>query len=158
MLFETEIRNGKMETTRIPRNGWVLVCDGVRALFLRNAGDAELLNLVPVEVHGDETALPGSASDRPGRVYQSQGRSRSSANEMDLRQQAEEAFVSDIARRLDELVRDHKIKHLTIIAPPKALGALREQTTSVVRAAVRGEIAKDFTMLPIPEIEERLAG
>lgn len=148
-----------MEKLRIPRESWVVVCDGVKALFLRNDGDAELLNLIPVEVYGDETnAFQSSASDRAGRVYQSQGQMRSSVDETDLRQQAEDAFTDDIARRLDELVRNHTIAHLTIVAPPKALGALREQLTSIVRATVKGEIAKDFTMLPIPEIEERLAG
>ncbi|AYG63573.1 host attachment protein (plasmid) [Rhizobium jaguaris] len=146
-----------MQKVRIPRESWVLVCDGVKALFLRNDGDAELLNLIPVEVYGDETASQASASDRQGRVYQSQGRSRS-VHDLDLKQRAEEAFVGDVARRLDELVRDHEIRHLTVIAAPKALGALREQASSAVHAAIRGEIAKDFTMLPIPEIEERLAG
>ncbi len=148
-----------MEKLRIPRKSWVLVCDGVKALFLRNDGDAELLNLIPVaEVHGDETTVQISASDRPGRVYRSMGRSRSSVNQVDLKRQAEELFVTDAARRLDQLVRDHTIGHLTIIAPPKALGVLREHLTPIVRAVVKGEIAKDFTMLPIPEIEERLAG
>lgn len=61
-----------------------------------------------------------------------------------------------LAGRLDQLVRDHTIGYLTIIAPPKALGTLRKHLTPIIRAVVKVEIAKDFTMLPIPEIEARL--
>lgn len=147
-----------MDKLRIPRNSWVLVCDGVKALFLRNDGDAELINLIPVEIYGEKAVLQAIASDRPGRVYQSQGRSRSTVEPVDLKWQSEEAFISDVARRLDQLVRDRTIKHLTIVAPPKILGILREHLTPIVHPVVKGEIAKDFTMLPIPEIERKLKG
>ncbi|MGM4984382.1 MULTISPECIES: baeRF12 domain-containing protein [Rhizobium] len=147
-----------MEKHRIPRDSWVLVCDGVKALFLRNDGDAELINLIPVEIYGDKTAFQAPAADRPGRIYQSQGRSRSSVEAVDLKWQSEEAFVSDVARRLDQLVRNRTVKHLIIIAPPKVLGVLRAHLTPTVHSVVKGEVANDFTMLPIPEIEQRLKG
>jgi protein required for attachment to host cells len=145
-----------MEKHRIPGNSWVLVCDGAKALFLRNDGDAELLNLMAVEIYGDKQHFHAIASDRPGRVYQSQGRPRSTVEPLDLKWQSEAAFLSDVARRLDQLVRDHTVQHLIIIAPPKILGLLREHLTPMVCSFVKGEIAKGFTMLPIPEIEQRL--
>ncbi len=147
-----------MEKQRIPRDSWVLVCDGAKALFLRNDGDVEFLNLIPMEIYGDKAAFQATVSDRPGRVYQSQGRSRSSVELVDPKWQSEQALMSDVARRLDQLVRNHVVKHLTLIAPPKALGVLRECLTPIVQSVVMGEIPKDFTMLPIPEIEARLAG
>jgi len=39
-----------MSTARIAHNRRVLVCDGAKAIILCNVGDAELLNLVPVEI------------------------------------------------------------------------------------------------------------
>lgn len=45
-----------------------------------------------------------------------------------------------------------------LIAPPKALGTLREHLLPFARATVLAEIAKDFVKLPIPEIEMHLAG
>ncbi len=147
-----------MEKLRIPRKSWVLVCDGAKALFLRNDGDAELLNLIPAEIRDIETDTPSdSASDRPGRVHQSQGEARSAIEAVTPEQQAEEAFLAESVRRLDELVRDHAIEHLTIVAPPKVLGIVRKHLTPAAHAIVLNEVAKDFTMLPIPEIEKRLS-
>ncbi|MBB3146693.1 protein required for attachment to host cells [Phyllobacterium trifolii] len=39
-----------MEYVKIPRSTWLVVCDGAKALVPRNDGDAELLNLIPVNV------------------------------------------------------------------------------------------------------------
>lgn len=56
-----------MSTATIAHNSWVLVCDGAKALILRNKGDQELLNLVPVEIFsGHPTADAGSRNGPPG--------------------------------------------------------------------------------------------
>ena len=44
-----------------------------------------------------------------------------------------------------------------LIAPPRALGVLRQTYSHNLRAAVRAEIDKDFVKLPLHEIEEHLA-
>ncbi|MBB6303778.1 host attachment protein [Rhizobium leucaenae] len=146
-----------MTQLKIKWKDWVLVCDGAKALFLRNDGDAEILNLVLVH----ETAEPVEAtralgSDRPGRVYASEGGARSAVEAVDLHEKAEEDFLAATAAQLDAFVHDGTISHLTLIAPPKALGILRKHIGPSGRAAITAELAKDLTKLPIDEIETRL--
>ena len=97
-------------------------------------------------------------SDRPGRVYQSQGTARSAMEETDRHSEAERIFLAKVAERLNSHVRDNTIKQLMLIAPPKALGTLREHLLPFARATVLLDIANDFVKLPIPEIEKHLAG
>jgi protein required for attachment to host cells len=47
---------------------------------------------------------------------------------------------------------------LILIAPPRALGVLRQTYSHGLRAALRAEIDKDFVRLPVHEIEKHLAG
>ncbi|MBB5575965.1 host attachment protein [Rhizobium paranaense] len=146
-----------MTQLKINWKNWVLVCDGAKALFLRNDGDAEILNLILVH----ETAEPAEAartlgSDRPGRVYASKGGARSAVEDVDLHERTEESFLKAIAAQLDKFVHDGTIEHLTLVAPPKALGILRKHISPSVQGAITAELAKDLTKLPIDEIEARL--
>ena len=47
-------------------------------------------------------------------------------------------------------------KSLIVVAPPRALGVLRQAYTASVRGAVRDEIDKDLVKVPVYEIEKRL--
>ena len=49
-------------------------------------------------------------------------------------------------------------KSLIMVAPPRALGVLRQAYSHNLRAALRAEIDKDFVKLPVYEIEKHLAG
>jgi protein required for attachment to host cells len=146
-----------MKHGAIPWRGWVLVCDGAKALILRNEGDAELVNLRRVEVFA-ESQLPTHelGADRPGRVHESHDGSRSAVASPDLHLEREIAFLGTIAATLDKMVRDHAVKALVVVAPPKALGLLRDRLSPAVRAIVTTEIPKDLVKLPIDEIEHHL--
>lgn len=147
-----------MEHVKIPRNTWLVVCDGAKALVLRNDGDAELLNLIPVNVAFEVHPLTREqGSDRPGRVCQSQGTARSAMEETDRHSEAERTFLAKVAEWLNSHVQDNTIRQIMLIAPPKALGTLREHLLPFARATVIAEIAKDLVKLPIPEIEKHLA-
>ncbi len=47
-------------------------------------------------------------------------------------------------------------KALIVVAPPRALGVLRQAYTASVRGAVRNEVDKDLVKMPVYEIEKRL--
>ncbi|TCR75634.1 host attachment family protein [Rhizobium sp. BK376] len=147
-----------MSKLRIGWKDWVLVCDGARALFLRNDGDAQLLNLVVVDhstMHAPAARQMGT--DRPGRVVSSGGTSRSAVGQYDLHLAAEDEFLADVARKIDDLVADGSVGRLVIVAPPRPLGQLRDRIDMKTKAIVAAEIAKDLTKLPIDEIETHLA-
>ncbi len=148
-----------MARIAIPRRGWVLVCDGAKALVLQNEGDAELVNLKLVEVlEHDGAAAHTLGTDRPGRVHQSHGDSRSAVEMVDLHDAAETAFLKRIADELGGLLQARQARSLVVVAPPKALGVLRDEFPHFLRTIVTHELGKDLVGLPIPQIERHLAG
>ena len=48
-------------------------------------------------------------------------------------------------------------KSLIMVAPPRALGVMRQAYSHHLRNALRAEIDKDFVKLPVHEIEKHLA-
>jgi protein required for attachment to host cells len=60
----------------------VFVGDGQKALFLRNTGDATLLNLTTAQVLTDENPpTHEQGTDRPGRAFQSVAKTKRSGME-----------------------------------------------------------------------------
>ena len=148
-----------MDKVVIKAGEWIVVCDGRKALILENMGDATFPNLRRRQVleHAD---APTSAlgTDRPGRVQQSVGGGHSAVGQTDWHDQAERTFLEQLAAKLDAAIRHGEIQALGIVAPPRALGMLRHAVTPAVRAAIRFELNKDFTRMPIDEIERELTG
>lgn len=146
-----------MPNIRIHHRSWILVCDGSKALLFRNEGDALALNLklaeVAFEPHPPTREL---GTERPGRVHESLGSSRSAVQAPDWHEQAEVDFLRGVARTIDEVVRAKHIKQLVLVAPPKALGELRRHLTAATNAVLSAEIDKDLARLSTKEIERHL--
>jgi len=138
---------------------WVVVCDGAKALVLENVGDAKFPNLKTIQVFEQkDLATHEVGADKPGRSYSSVGHGRSAVSQTDWHNQAEQAFLTDLAHHLDAAIAAGKIKSLIVIAPPRALGMLRPAYSPGLKAAVRAELDKDLVKMPVHEIEKRLAG
>lgn len=85
---------------------------------MRNAGDAEFLNLVTMD--SIVSLVPPTrilGSDREGRVYQSVGTARSKVEQTDWHEQDEERFVADVAAKLSALACAEDIQNLVLVAP-----------------------------------------
>jgi protein required for attachment to host cells len=150
-----------MTRMKIEAGEWVAVCDGTKALILQNVGDEKFPNLRTKEVFTQKdppTHKQGTAS--PGRVQQSVGTGsvRASVDQTDWHAQAERAFLVELAARLDRAVGSGQIKSLIIVAPPRALGVIRQAYSHGLRAALRAEIDKDLVKMPLHEIEKHLVG
>ncbi|MFS8036112.1 host attachment protein [Xanthobacter sp. AM11] len=136
----------------------VLVCDGAKALLFADGGIAPAPRLSVLETLTEPH--PGTAAlgtDRPGRVHESASTARSAVEQPDLHAAAEAAFLARVAGRLGALAGEGQIGAILIVAPPKALGTLREALSPQVKALVSGEIAKDLVKLPVDEIERHIA-
>jgi protein required for attachment to host cells len=146
-----------MTERKVNKGDWVVVCDGRKALILKNEGDRITPNLREFEVrtHPD-AATHELGADSPGRVQASYGTARSSVEQTDWHDEAERTFLLALATRLDTAVRTGETKALTVVAAPRALGMLRQAYTDPIRAALREEIDKDLVKIPIYEIERRL--
>lgn len=147
-----------MAILKIRQGDWVVVCDGAKALILENAGDGMHPNLKTREVHeqtGAKTHEQGT--DAPGRSVNSVGSRRSAMEQTDWHAQEERRFLIDLADRLDAAVTAGETKALVVVAPPRALGVLRQAYSNGLRGAVRAEIDKDYVKMPVHEIEKALA-
>jgi protein required for attachment to host cells len=147
-----------MTNLKIHSGDWVVVCDGAKALILENAGDAISLNLKTKEVHEQpDPKTSEQGTDAPGRSISSTAGRRSAMEQTDWHDQAEQQFLTDLAKRLDAAVTAGETKSLILIAPPRALGMIRHAFSAAVRDAVRAEIHKDYVKMPVHEIEKHLA-
>jgi protein required for attachment to host cells len=143
---------------RVPHDSYVLVADGAKMLFFRNAGDADALNLQVVEADQQRDAYDrdiktDTAGQKPG-VPGSPG--GSTAQEADFHQQAEDRFAADTAGIINRAAQSNGFESLIIIAPPKTLGELRKHYGAQVRDKIKAEIAKDLTSHPVDRIEAAL--
>ncbi|MDQ0503719.1 host attachment protein [Xanthobacter agilis] len=139
-------------------NRLVVVADGAKALLLADTGIPPEPKLAVVETvvePHDTTAAQGT--ERPGRVHESAGVSRSAVEETDFHTAAEIAFLKRLAARVDALVSAGEVRRLLLVAPPKALGTLRDALGVQARGLVDGELAKDLVKLPVDEIARHIA-
>ena len=147
-----------MDKLKIRSGDWVVVCDGAKALILENAGDGMHPNLKTREVHEQESAKTHEqGTDAPGRSINSVGNKRSAMEQTDWHAQDEQRFLADLAKRLDAAVTAGETKSIIIVAPPRALGVLRQAYSSGLRGALKAEIDKDLVKMPVHEIEKKLA-
>lgn len=142
---------------KISHSDWIVVCDGRKALLLENEGDEMLAKFATREIYEQkEEPTHDLGTDKPGRVQEMATGARSSVEPTDFHDQEETAFLHRLSARLDVLVKSGKTHHLVIVAPPRALGALRKSYSSALRKAIRAEVDHDLIHLPVGEIERRL--
>jgi protein required for attachment to host cells len=142
---------------KIDSGGWVVVCDGAKALVLENAGSRKTPSLKTKEVYEQDDAKTSElGTDKPGRSFSSVGSGRSALEQTDWHDQEEQKFLAKLAARLDKAVLQGETPSLIVVAPPRAIGVLRRSYSSHVRQAIRAEVEKDYVKLPLDEITRHL--
>ena len=142
---------------QIPHDSFILVADGRKSLFFRNQGDGEFPNLI-VE-RKDSHADPKDReikSDAPGSAFSSVGAGRSSYEETDFHQQAEDRFAAETAEMLKARALRNEFDALVVVAPPHTLGELRKHYHKEVERRLVAEVPKDLVNVPVAEIEKAL--
>jgi protein required for attachment to host cells len=142
----------------IPHNSLVLVGDGQKALFLRNKGNAQRVDLVVERIlEQDNPPTREQGTDRPGRSSASLGVARSAMEEVDWHYLAKERFADELAEALYRHAHANLFDRLVIIAPPKILGNLRKAFHAEVVDRIAAEIPKELTSHPVAEIARLIA-
>lgn len=139
---------------QVPHNAFVLVADGRKALFFRNEGDADYPNL-RVE-HAEEKVNPADRDQKTDAAGGASSTQMGTMEEVDFHQQEEDRFAADTAEMLKRRALANEFEALIIVAPPKTLGELRKHYHKEVSSRLAGELAKDLTGHPVPEIEKAL--
>lgn len=139
----------------LEKNVWVLIADGGRALVLRNDGDEMFPNLKVVKAYEiDNPPTHAQGTDRPGRGHDAFGGNRTTVEQTDYHRLAEDRFMQRLASDLDKQLEAGVFKSLVIAAPPTALGEFRKAESANLKKAIVADIHKDFTHLPVYEIEQ----
>lgn len=154
---------------KIPKDSVVLVADGRKSLFFRNAGSPMSPRLVVEEKEvQDNPPDRDQASDRPGRAFTAAGspntgsavsmgaNNRSAYQETDFHDLEENRFAADTAEALRMRALDNDFEALIVVAPPRTLGALRKRYHKEVETRLHAEVPKDLVNMPVPEIERIL--
>lgn len=139
----------------LANNALVLVTDGRKTLFFRNAGDVNQIDL-RTESHDERDDADFNrdlATDAPGAGHQSAGYGRSTYEETDFKQLEEDRWAHGAAEQVNKRALAGDFDALAIIAPPKTLGELRKKLHKEAAKRVVCEIAKEMTGHPIPDIE-----
>ncbi len=139
---------------QVPHNAFVLVADGRKALFFRNEGDADYPNL-KVE-HAEEHPNPADRDQKTDAAGQASSTQGGTMGEVDFHQQEEDRFAAETADMLKRRALSNDFESLIIVAPPKTLGELRKHYHKEVSNRLTGELAKDLTGHPVPDIEQAL--
>ena len=126
-------------------------------MVLENVGDEKFPNLKTKEVYEqDDPKTHELGTDAPGRAINSIDARRSALEQTDWHAQAEKAFLEKLVGRLNAAVEAGEMKQLIMVAPPRALGVIRQAYSSSLRGAVHAEVDKDLVKLPVHEIEKHL--
>jgi protein required for attachment to host cells len=96
-------------------------------------------------------------ADRLGRAFDSVGKGRHEmAYGADAVREDERHFLQSLAERLEKEAIADAYDRLILIAPPRALGDLRQFLSRPVKNRVHDEIAKDLTQLPNDRLANHL--
>jgi protein required for attachment to host cells len=130
---------------KIEHGTLVLVADGAKLLLFRNEGDAKypVLDTVLHE-HQRNPAAHEQGEDAPGRSFSSTGTRRSSYDETDWHQQAEDDFARHAAEMLETAATREPEAGIVVIAAPRTLGELRKAYGRATAGRLLAEIDKDL--------------
>ena len=146
-----------MTKIRLDAKLWLLVCDAKKALLLQNAGDSvypklETRHIMEHTLHRSHEI----GSDAPGRAFASASDRRAAVDEGDPHLEEERGFLRAVAHDMERRIETGEVDRLVIVAPPRALGMLRETAGRQLKKATLAEFPHDYVKLPLYEIEKRL--
>jgi protein required for attachment to host cells len=139
---------------------WILIADAARARLCVQEGRTGPCRTVRSFAHpsaaGHDRDL---GSDRPGRVQQRVVNGARSAIEPHLTPKRIEAakFAREVMAAVAEALREDTQGRLTLVAPPRFLGLLRQAVRAPLRDRIDATVAADLTGVPEHELPDRLA-
>jgi protein required for attachment to host cells len=126
---------------KLPAESHVAVIDGERFLLMRNGGTTAEPTLEAVA----KPSVP--ETNKSAGQHDHEGAHRNGGEPLDRA-----AHAAGVAQWLNKAVLDHKIERLLVIADPSSLGELRRHYHKETEAALIGELDKQLTGMPVPEI------
>jgi protein required for attachment to host cells len=129
------------------RPALVVVADAVQAqLYTRDHNTAPLQNVKTLQHPEGRAKERELTSDVSGDTFDSHGFGRHSIEaDYSVKQHELQLFAREIAATIEQMRTAGAFIELMLVAPPKLLGALRDQLSSSARQALRIEIPNRLT-------------
>jgi len=133
-----------------PVRTWVLIADGGHARVLEIDADRRGLEAqADMDMSIDLPPSHELVSDRLARTYESKGHARHAKGaRVDPHRELKRAFAKSVGKALEARLGEGRFERLVVVAPPPALGDLRQALPKMVRAKVVGEVAQDLVKTP----------
>ncbi|MCD9027147.1 host attachment family protein [Luteimonas sp. BDR2-5] len=131
-------------TMKIPQGALIVVANGGSARVFSNVGDARAPTLK------QEALLEGMNLDDDGPAGSMPA--ESSASQLD-----EATFAKQLAHGLNEGALNHRYEHVVLVADPQTLGRVRPLLHKETLDRLVGDLAKDYTNLPLESIQRALS-
>jgi protein required for attachment to host cells len=137
----------RRESPMKPLKTWIVVADGANARFLAWRGlKSGAVGISGQTFERDSPRTHDLGTDRPGRVHDSTGHARHAIQpRSDRHDEQEKAFLRLVVRRLLEAFESNAFHDVVLIAPPRALGVLRDVLPDQLSKRVILAIDKDLT-------------
>lgn len=134
---------------------WVVVADGARsAVYVNNGRDTGLRMLSEVESDGGRQPTRDLGVGKPGRGFSPGAARHAFDNPVDWHRQEKRLFARDVARGINKAAEQNAFDRLVIAAPAKIMGELRGALNPGARKKLKGELTKDLTNTPPPELPD----
>ena len=132
---------------KLPANAHVAIVDGQRFVLMRNCGTGDAPTL-EFEEEPDVTDMGESGAF---------GHHDTDAKSDNSRTMDKLDHAAGVAGWLNRAVLTHKVAQLLVVADPDTLGEMRRHYHKTLEAALIGEIDKQLTGMPGPDIEKAIA-
>jgi protein required for attachment to host cells len=139
---------------------WIAVVDGSRARIFERVGRNGNIAVVLERDEPQARKRTGEiVSDRRGRNTAAPGIARHAMDpKTTAHEHLEETFVRGIAREIDHAAAANRFDELIVIAPPRALGEMRQALSPGARSRVVNEIDKELVQLNAKQLVDYLDG
>src|SRR5262245_13693117 len=137
---------------------WIVIADGAHAKVYQFSDEKPKLETV--KDLSFEIDLPRTheiVSDRPGRSFESQGRTRhAKSGRSDPHRELKRNLANKVAKALKSSLTDKRYNKLVLVAPPVTLGDLRDALAKSVQARAVAEVAQDLIKVPASRLPTHL--
>jgi protein required for attachment to host cells len=138
---------------------WIVIADGAHAKVYQYSKEKPKLETVKdISFEIDLPRTHDIVSDRAGRSFESQGRTRhAKSGRSDPHRELKRNLAHKVADALNSRLTDKRYDKLVLVAPPVTLGDLRDALAKRVQARVVAEVAEDLIKVPASRLPTHLA-
>ncbi|OHB40147.1 MAG: hypothetical protein A2882_12485 [Phenylobacterium sp. RIFCSPHIGHO2_01_FULL_70_10] len=135
---------------------WIVAADGAEAKVFEERLKAGAVHELPDWRMSQSGGDFPKATSHGATVHESGGPGRHQSGEHAPRQEAEDRFLRRVAEALGQAASRNTYQHLVLMAPPRALGALRSALPKPAHDRLAGSDAHECVREGADQIRERL--